>query len=170
MKRFAFIPSSPAPLEERIAPSPAGFAGTVRTPTAMRRLLDLNLSGFVLGNQTTVGTEHRLHATGGTIAPLGTVSLNGFLMISKSVGANRPAHGSVTISNAQGSITVGLAGKVTVFNGPFVFASGTLRYKIVSGTKADLGATGSGPVLYGPGPALQPGRFLLDFGNFPPPP
>jgi hypothetical protein len=59
---------------------------------------------------------------------------------------------------------------VTVYNGSFSFAFGNLSYKIVSGTKADHGATGTGPVLYGPGPDFQPGRFLLDFGNYPPPP
>jgi hypothetical protein len=74
------------------------------------------------------------------------------------------------ISNAQGTLEVCLSGTVTVYKGPFTWASGSLTYKIDSGTKADQGATGTGPVSYGPGPVFIPGRFLLDFGNFPPPP
>jgi hypothetical protein len=96
--------------------------------------------------------------------------LTGFLVIPNTGAANRPVHGMVTISNAQGTVTVSLRGTVTVFKGPFSFASGLLSYTIVSGTKVDHGATGTGPVSYGPGPVFQPGRFLLDFGNYPPPP
>jgi hypothetical protein len=113
---------------------------------------------------------HRLQAKGETIAPLGTVSFTGFLVIPTRGAATRAAHGIVTIANDQGTVSVSLRGMVTVSSGPFSFASGRLSYQILSGTKADQGASGSGPVLYGPGPVLQPGRFLLDFGNAPPPP
>jgi hypothetical protein len=130
----------------------------------------LNLSGLVLGTDTTIGPVHRLQSTSGTISPLGTVHLTGFLVIPKTGAAKRMAFGIVKISNAQGSLIVSLKGTVTVFNGPVTFASGKLSYRILSGTGADHGATGTGPVLYGPGPAVVPGRFLLDFGNFPPPP
>jgi len=170
MRRSAFIPSSPAPLEERITPSNWGPASAAATPPALAQSHSLNLYGFVLGSDTTVGTVHRLQATGGTISPLGTVSLTGFLVIPNTGAANEPVHGKVTISNAQGTVTVFLKGTVTVHKASFTFASGNLTYKILSGTKIDHGATGSGPVLYGPGPVFQPGRFLLDFGNYPPPP
>ncbi|MFI5457297.1 MAG: hypothetical protein ACHRXM_17765 [Isosphaerales bacterium] len=170
MRRYAFIPSSVAPLEERITPSHSGLASAAATPLASTQSHSVNLYGFVLGRDTTVGTVHRLRATGGTISPLGTVSLTGFLVIPNTGAANRPVHGKVTISNAQGTVTVSLRGTVTVYKASFSFASGNLRYKIVAGTKADYGATGAGPVLYGPGPVFQPGRFLLDFGHYPLPP
>jgi len=170
MRRPAFIPSSPAPLEERITPSHWGLASAGATPPALTRSHSLNLYGLLLGSDTTVGTVHRLRATTGTISPLGNVSLTGFLVIPNTGAANRPVHGEVTISNAQGTVTVSLRGTVTVYKASFSFASGNLSYRIVSGTKADYGATGTGPVLYGPGPVFQPGRFLLDFGNYPLPP
>jgi hypothetical protein len=43
-------------------------------------------------------------------------------------------------------------------------------YDILSGTKGDHGATGTGPVSYGPGPVFQPGRFLFDFDHYSLPP
>jgi hypothetical protein len=172
MKRPLFIPSSPAPLEERITPSPAGLAGLAATPVAfVQQSHNLDLNGFVLGRDTTVGTVHWLHQAGGTISPFsGTVKVTGFLVIPNSHNALRSAHGFVTISNAKGSLTVSLKGTVTVSKGPFTFASGNLTYKVVAGTKADHGATGTGKVLYGPGPVFQPGKFLLNFGNSTPPP
>jgi hypothetical protein len=170
MRPATFIPSPPTPLEERITPSHSGLTGAHPSPSAFTQSHNLNLYGLALGHDTTVGTQHRLQATDATISPLGHVSLTGLLVIPDKGGVNRPVHGTVTISNAQGSVTVDLSGSVTVSQGPFVFASGKLTYKIVSGTKADRGAVGSGPVLYGVGPVFQPGRFLLDFGNFPPPP
>jgi hypothetical protein len=172
MKRFAFIPSSPAHLEERITPSHSGLTSAAATPAALTPPYSLNpnLYGFVLGSDTTVGPVHRLQATGGTISPLGMVSLTGFLVIPIKGAAKRAAHGIVTIANDQGTVKVSLRGMVTVYEGSFSFASGDLSYRILSGTKADHGATGTGPVLYGPGPVVLPGRFLLDFGNAPPPP
>ena len=156
MKRRAFIPSSLAPLEERVALSHAGFASDLATPPALTQSHRLNLYGFVLGRDKTVGTMHKLQATGRTISPLGSVSLAGFLVIPKTGRANRSVHGTVTISNAHGSLVISLTGTVTVFHGAFSFASGNLRYKIVSGTKAFHRTTGSGPVLYGPGPVFAP--------------
>jgi hypothetical protein len=131
---------------------------------------NLNLSGFVLGADTTLGPLHLLKSTGGTISPLGSVSLTAILVIPTTGAAKRMAFGIVAISNSKGSLVVSLRGMVTDFNGAFTFASGKLSYRILSATGADHGATGTGPVLYGPGPAVEPGRFLLDFGNFPPPP
>jgi len=170
MKRYAFIPASPAPLEQRITPSHTGLASVAAIAPAVTNSHSLKLYGLALGSDTTAGTVHRLHATGGTLSPLGKDSLTGFLVIPNGRAATRAVHGTVTISGAQGTVRVSLTGTVTVYKGPFPFASGTLRYKIVSGTKADRGATGTGPVLYGPGPVFRPGRFLLDFGNYPPPP
>jgi len=170
MIRRAFVPSSPAPLEERIALGHAGFASAPATPPALTRSHGLNLYGFVLGREKTVVSVHRSQSAGGTISPLGTISLAGVLVIKNTGTANRPVHGTVKISNAHGSVVVSLTGTVTIYNGPFPFASGNLKYQIVSGTKAYQGATGTGAVLYGPGPVFRPGRFLLDFGNFPPPP
>jgi hypothetical protein len=171
MKRHAFIPSSPASLEERLTPSAAGLASAVANPVAMvQKSHSLDLNGFVLGRDTTIGPVHWLHQAGANISPLGTVKLSGSLVIPYSHSANRSAHGIVSISNAKGSVTVSLKGTVIVNKGPFTFASGTLTYKILGGTKADHGATGTGKVLFGPGPVLQPGRFLLNFGNSIPPP
>jgi len=170
VKRRAFIPSPLAPLEERVALSHAALAPALAHQPVLIRSQSLKLYGLVLGSDKTVGTVHQLNSTGGTISPLDTVALAGFLVIPKNVGANRPVHGSVTISNAHGSVAVSLTGTVTVYNGRFRFASGNLTYKIVSGTKAYQAAKGTGSVLYGPGPVLAPGRFLLDFGNYPLPP
>lgn len=170
MKRHAFIPSSPAPLEERVALSPVGPASTVATAPVLTQAQSLNLYGIVLGRDTTVGSMHKLQAASATLSPLGRVSLKGFLAIPSRGGENRLVHGLVTISNLQGTVTISLKGMVTVYRGPISFASGSLTYKIDSATKADHGAKGTGPVSYGPGPVLQAGRFLLDFGNYPPPP
>jgi hypothetical protein len=170
MKRYAFIPSSPFPLEERITPSHLSLANAAAAPHAETQTQSLNLYGFALGTQTP-GTVHRLRATDARISPLGTVSLTGSLVIPNKGGANRPVHGKVTLSTAQGTVTVSLTGTVTVYTGSFSFASGNLSYKIVSGTNAYHGANGTGPVLYGPGPfGFLRDRFILDFGNYPPPP
>jgi hypothetical protein len=170
MRRYAFIPSSPDPLEERITPSHAGLAGAVPTAAAITPSQNLNLYGLALGQATIRGTVHLLQATDATISPLGKVTVTGYLVIPNKVGANRPVQGFVTLSNPRGEVTVTLRGTVTVSRASFSFASGNLTYKIVSGSRADHNATGTGTVLYGPGPVLLPGRFLLDFGNYPPPP
>jgi hypothetical protein len=170
MKRRAFIPSPVLRLEERLALSHGGLVPAVAHQPALIRSQSLNLYGLVLGSDKTVGTLHQFKASGGTISPLGLVSLAGFLMIPHKVGANRAVHGVVTFSNAHGSVAVSLTGKVTVYKSRFWFASGNLSYRIVAGTKDYQGAKGAGPVLYGPGPVFIPGRFMLDFGNYPPPP
>jgi len=170
MRRHAFIPSSPDPLEVRITPSHSGLAGAAPTAPAIIQSQDTKLYGIALGHETTRGVVHLLQATDATISPLGKVSLTGFLVIPNKHRANRPAQGIVIISSATGRIIVNLKGTVTVVNGSFPFASGNLTYTIVAGTKAARGATGTGPVSFGPGPVLLPGRFLLDFGNYPPPP
>jgi len=113
---------------------------------------------------------HLLQATDATISPLGKVTVIGLLVFPNKVGSNRPVQGFVIISNPRGEVLLRLKGTVTVYRASFSFASGNLTYKIVSGSRADHGATGTGTVLYGPGPVLFPGRFLLDFGNYPPPP
>ena len=170
MKDRAFIPSLLFPLEERIVLSHSGLAHSLTPHPALVQSQSLNLYGFVIGSDKTVGKRHQLNAPGGTISPIGAVSLAGVLVIPQKVGANRPVHGSVTISNAHGKITVSLTGSVTVHKGSFRWASGKLTYKIVAGTMAYQGAKGTGSVLYGPGPVFLPRRFLLDFGNYPPPP
>jgi len=170
MRRYAFIPFSPDPLEERITPSHAGLAGVAPASPAITQSQDPHLYGFALGQETTRGTVHLLRSTDAAISPLGKVSLIGYLVIPVRGGATRPAQGIVFISSAKGEITVTLEGTVTFSNGSFPSVSGNLTYKIVSATKAYLGATGTGPVLFGPGPVALPGRFLLDFGNYPPPP
>ncbi len=170
MRRIAFIPSVPDHLEERVVLSTTGLPGAVPAAHASIHSSVLLLDGFFLGSDKSVGTVHLLKSSSATLSPLGTASLTGYLIIPLKAGANRPVHGIVTISNTQGSITVCLRGTVTVSNSPFSFASGNLTYRIVLGTKAYHGATGTGPVLYGPGPVFLPGRFLLDFGNAAPPP
>jgi len=171
MKRHAFVPSSPDPLEARITPSHAGLAGAGAPVHAMTPSQNLNLYGLALGQATTRGTVHLLLATDAMISPLRkVVTVTGYLVIPNTVGANRLVQGFVTISNPRGEVRVSLNGKVTVFRGSFTYASGDLTYKIVWGSRADHGATGTGTVLYGPGPVFSPGRFMLDFGNYPPPP
>ncbi len=170
MRRYAFIPSSPDPLEERITPSHAGLAGAVATAPAITPSQNLNLYGLALGQATIRGTVHLLQATDATISPLGKVTVTGYLVFPNKVGANRSVQGFVILSNPRGEITVSLQGTVTVSRASFAFASGNLTYTIDSGSRTDHGATGTGTVLYGPGPVLFPGRFLLDFGNYPPPP
>jgi hypothetical protein len=169
MNRHAFRPSCPAPLEQRATPSALSLARPI-VPAASARSHGLNLYGLALGKDTAVGAVHSLQASGATLSPLGTVSLSGFLVIPRIGGATRLAHGMVTLANSQGMVTVSLRGTVTLIKGSFTFATGELSYKIVAGSRADQGATGAGTVSYGPGPVLQPGRFLLDFGNYPPPP
>ena len=93
--------------------------------------------------------------------PPGKVSLTGFLVIPNTGAANRPVHGKVTISNAQGSITVCLRGTLTVYKGSLSIASGNLTNQIVSGSKADHGATGTGPVSCGPGSVFNPAGSCL---------
>ncbi len=170
MRRYAFIPSSPDPLEARITPGHASLAGAVAVAPATTPSHDLNLYGLALGQATTRGTVHLLQATDAAISPLGKVTVTGYLVIPSEVGANRQVRGFVTISNPRGELAVSLHGTVTVSRASFSFASGNLTYKIVWGSRADHGATGTGTVLYGPGPVFLPGRFLLDFGSYPPPP
>ena len=170
MRRYAFVPSLPAPLEERIMPSHSGLASTAALPPALTQSESLNLYGLIVGREKAVGTLHHLKAAFGMVSPLGTVSTTGFLVIPGTGAAKRPAHGKVTISNPQGTIRVSLKGTVTVVKGFTSYATGNLTYEIVSGAKADRGASGTGQVLYGPGPVFGPGNFLLDFGHYPPPP
>jgi hypothetical protein len=75
MKRRAFIPSPPAPLEDRIALSEAASAGAPATAAALTQSLVVNLYGLALGQDKTVGTVRWLRAADETISPLGTVSL-----------------------------------------------------------------------------------------------
>jgi hypothetical protein len=170
MKRRDFIPSSPTPLEQRVTLSRSGIASAAPMAAVLNQSHSMNLYGFVLGTDTAIGSVHRLHAARGTVAPLGEGSLGGFLVIPTRGAANRPVDGLVKFSNAHGTVTLTLSGTVTVHRGSFAFGSGTFTYTIIAGTKAYKGAKATGPVLYGPGPIFAPGRFLLDFGNYPPPP
>ncbi len=121
MRRRTFIPCSPNPLEERITPSHGGLSSAATSthvsPAASAQTL--NLYGFILGSDKVDGTVHKLNSSSRSLSPLGTVSLTGHLIIPLKAGANRPVHGIVTISNAQGSITVSLRGTATVSNAPF---------------------------------------------------
>jgi hypothetical protein len=170
VKKRRFIPSPPAPLEHRIALSDAGLASARVSVIAHQPTQGLSLYGFSLGSESTVRTRHSFEASGSSISPLGRVSLTGYLVVPKGHSANRRVHGKVTLSNADGSITVALSGTATVYHGRFTYATGNLKYNIVSGTNDYANASGAGPVLYGLGPVFAPGRFLLDFGNYPPPP
>jgi hypothetical protein len=172
MKRRAFIPSVLVPLEDRIALSQTGPFHVVAVAPLVRQAKVLVLNGFVLGRDTTVGIVHRLELpSGAMISPLGPSKLTGFLVIANPGHKTRPVTGFVTLSDAKGTILLSISGKVDSLGGTLSkFLSGQLTYRIVRGTRADLGATGQGIVSYGPGPALVPGRFLLVFGNAAPPP
>ena len=170
MRRRAFVPSVPNTLEERITPSHSGLRGVVSTLPAIRQSLDPYLYGFALGQETTRGTVHLLRSSDAAISPLGKVSLIGYLVIPLRGGATRAAQGIVFIATAKGEMTVALEGTVTLSSGSVPSISGNLTYKIVAAIKAYRGATGTGPVLFGTGPVVLPGRFLLDFGNYIPPP
>ena len=171
MKRRAFVPSAPAALEERIALSHPGLAAAVALQHHVSPAPKLTLRGLVGGTDTTSGSKHQLKATGATLSPLGTVSLSGDVVIPTTGGTSRPVHGTVTLANSKGTITVELSGTVSPLPFPdFTAYSGNLTYKIVSGTRAYLHATGTGSVTFGPGPAVVAGRFMLDFGGYPPPP
>ncbi len=177
MKRHAYVPSTLAPLEERIALSHIGLIGadtshhhhhTKVTPPAQT----LNLYGLVGGTDSTHGSKHQLKASGATLSPLtGSVSLSGDLVIPITGGTDHPADGTIRLADRKGTVTVDLSGTVTPLQfSSFTAYSGNLTYKIISGTKAYKGATGTGTVSFGPGPAVVAGKFLLDFGGYPPPP
>ena len=156
MRHREFRPCEPVPLEGRVVPSRV-------------EALPLVLDGFEIGTDRSRGTAHRLASDARAIEPLGLGHLTGSLVIPTAGGPHRTAHGSARISDARGEIVVSLRGTVYVITGTGL-TSGLLTYRIVSGTGAYRGATGSGPVLYGPGPALRPGHFLLNFGDSVPPP
>jgi hypothetical protein len=172
MKRRAFIPSATFALEDRIALSHAGPTHVAAVVPLVKSAKVLDLNGFVLGKDTSIGAIHKLEATSGAmISPLGPSKVTGFLWISSTASKNKPVFGFVTISDAKGSILVSIDGTVVSLGGSLKnLSSGQLKYQIVHGTGAYKGAIGSGKVLYGPGPAVQADRFLLDFGNAPPPP
>jgi hypothetical protein len=171
-KRHVFTPSAPVFLEERIALSQSGSAAAaVVSPLA--KSLAVNLNGFVLGKDTTVGMVHTLQASGASVSPLtpGQVKLTGSFVELNPLGKMRPVSGVVTLSDPKGSVVVSISGTVVSLGGSLSgLASGQLTYRILGGTGAYLGATGQGKVSYGPGPIPEPGRFLLVFGNAVPPP
>jgi hypothetical protein len=123
--------------------------------------LSLNLTGIVALGKPTGVTIQRIKVTDAILLPLGTVSVTGTLVVPKWDGESRPVHGTLTISNGEGSITISLKGTENGEN------SALFTYKILHGTKADKGATGTGQVLYAlaPIPPLPSGGLLLDFGN-----
>ncbi len=166
MKAHAFVPSPIAPLETRVTPS----SGTVAAPHALVPAVNLKLYGIAFGTENTVGPVHELLKTTATISPLGTVTVGGYLAYFNRPGQNEPAHGLLELTNAKGTLTIELSGTVNVTKSALNGASGNLTYTVLSGTKDDVGMSGSGSVGYGPGPVLRSGRYLLDFGGAPPPP
>jgi hypothetical protein len=172
MKRRAFIPSAPVPLEDRIALSHAGPIQVVAVSSLVRQAKVLDLNGFVLGRDKTVGIVHILSIpSGAMISPLGPARLSGYLLIPSKGTKGKPVTGLVALTDAKGAILLSISGKVDSLGGSLSkFNSGLLTYRIVLGTRAYMGATGQGSVSYGPGPALLSGRFLLVFGNATPPP
>jgi hypothetical protein len=172
MKRRTFIPSSPLRLEDRIALSQTGLIHVAPISPVVKQAAVLDLNGFTLGTDTTFGIIHQLHGSAGDrISPLGPSKLTGFLLIANPRAKNRPVAGFVKITDAKGSVVVSIKGTVVSLGGSLKnLASGQLKYRIVGGTGAYVGATGQGKVLYGPGNIPEPGTFLLNFGNSVPPP
>jgi hypothetical protein len=89
MQRSAFIPSPVERLENRFALGHVDAAHDFAAPrAAVMQSLKLDLSGFAIGTDTTVGRNHMLRASGARISPLGEVSLAGFLVIPNGRGAD----------------------------------------------------------------------------------
>jgi hypothetical protein len=172
MKRRVFIPSASMRLEDRVALSQTGLMPVASVSPVVKQAAVLNLNGFVLGQDTTVGIVHELVGPPGEmISPLGPSKSSGFLLIPSTGAKKKPVVGFLTLSDAKGSIVLSIKGTVISLGGALKnLSSGQLTYEILGGTGAYRGATGRGKVLYGPGNIPQPGHFLLDFGNAVPPP
>jgi hypothetical protein len=95
----------------------------------------------------------------GVVAPLGHVRMHGELHTPGFVLRGHTV-GTITLTNAKGSVTVGLVGPSQPgFSGP----PSSFRYTIVGGTGQYAGASGSGKATFheqpAHGPACPPGAF-----------
>jgi hypothetical protein len=142
----------------------------------------ISLQGWIEGRYTlseTTGSPYNLSGAGPVGPSNGTVVGAGSLLVQE--GEPTTASGSLTLSDAKGSLTLQLSG---LQGGPAQIHD--LHYSILSGTGAYAGATGSGSVAFdlggpislnNPSPgtgqtgtgAFQSGSFSLTFGDAQPP-
>jgi hypothetical protein len=135
----------------------AGQQGHGSAPSAAAQQV-LALGGQVSGVWQTdfplnpdVGQGQMLRG-GGIVSPLGTVQMTGHLHMPGFI-AQGQAVGTVTLSNAAGSVTLQLVGPPEPGFGP---PPATFQYTITGGTGQYAGATSSGTVVFEEHPEARP--------------
>jgi hypothetical protein len=171
-KRYAFVPTAPAPLERRVALSHGMLApamvGPVATASPLTHVIALHgtVKGVAVPSPLASAIPGDLLLIGkGTVSPLGPASLVGTF----SIRAGEPTFydGRVSLFNGRGGLQVHIFGVVGGPSGP----PAHLHYEITAGWGLYRGATGKGEVVYDQGSAVG-GRtpFSLDFGPSSTPP
>jgi hypothetical protein len=139
-RRFRFRPECES-LEAVTLLSAAPVAADVHAMA-----LHLNLKGTAVGTVTTpvsipdTGQQYVLSKGAGTIAPLGSVTVNGSVRSTGFIAQGR-ARGVVTLADSKGSVTVALIGPLQK---GFASLPTTFGYVIIRGTGSFQGATGRG--------------------------
>jgi hypothetical protein len=138
--------------------APADPAPSAPDPVAQVPSTALLLAGQVSGTWDSqpgvpVAGPDRTYTGQGTVTPLGTVQATGSVQL-PGFAVNGQTQGTLTLSNADGSVTLGLVGPASydLYGSPVTF-----QYTITGGTGQYAGASGSGTtILHGP-PASAPG-------------
>jgi hypothetical protein len=130
------------------------------------------VSGPVTVTQANPDTgKHYALGGSGTVAPLGACTVNGSFNTPGNI-ANGHAEGTVTLTAAQGSVTLQLVGPPSPAFGP---PPASFNYTITGGTGSFAGASGTGKAAFllndptlapGKGPGHTP-NYSLDFGGAP---
>ena len=129
-------------LEGRLAPG-AGGMGVMVKPHHVA--LNGEVSGsfhYAFVNSDTANSQGL--SGGGSVAPLGQVNASGSLSLPVPITHTRAA-GSMTLSNAGGSVTIQLTGSIPKANSPF---PRNLTFKIVAATGNDAGDTDRGTATF----------------------
>ena len=170
-KRYAFVPTTPAPLESRVTPSHGMLTPGMVGPVAMAtppmpptHVIDLHgtVKGVAVPSPLASAIPGAMFLNGkGTVSPLGPARLVGTF----SIRSGEPTFydGRVFLFNGRSVVQVHIFGIVGGPSGP----PAHLHYEITRTWGIDHGATGKGEVVYDQGPAVK-GRtpFSLDFGPF----
>jgi hypothetical protein len=127
----------------------------------------LALQGAIAGTYTTVPTIPDTGMTqqldgAGNVKPLGAVTAMGTIHMPGFIREGR-ATGTLTLTNAHGSVTLQLTGPLQPGFSP---PPSTFHYQIVSGTGAYAGATGKGTITFAEMPAdasTPTGTFVMTF-------